>query len=136
MKDANGNSNVQEPIYSTFVNVMTNINCLCNLAAAFDPKPFIRTFESVLEELQLLKTRVQEQCNELESSTQSAELEYKRNITDLHGAFDVSINNCKQDILVYAYSPLFEYRMSTVHMIVWKVELVMLVKQLFVLVNS
>lgn len=64
MKDANGNS------------------------AAFDPKPFIRTFESVLEELHLLKTRVQEQCNELESSTQSAELEYKRNITDLHGAFD------------------------------------------------
>ncbi|GAA5804381.1 hypothetical protein HPULCUR_009869 [Helicostylum pulchrum] len=56
--------------------------------AAFDPKPFIRTFESVLEELQLLKTRVQEQCNELENSTQSAELEYKRNITDLHGAFD------------------------------------------------
>lgn len=59
------------------------------VAAAFDPKPFIRTFESVLEELHLLKTRVQEQCNELESSTQSAELEYKRNITDLHGAFDV-----------------------------------------------
>lgn len=59
------------------------------IAAAFDPKPFIRTFESVLEELHLLKTRVQEQCTELESSTQSAELEYKRNITDLHGAFDV-----------------------------------------------
>ncbi|KAI8095157.1 exocyst complex component Sec10-like protein [Thamnidium elegans] len=56
--------------------------------AAFDSKPFIRTFESVLEELQHLKTRVQEQCNELENSTQSAELEYKRNITDLHGAFD------------------------------------------------
>ncbi|GAA5810506.1 hypothetical protein MFLAVUS_003928 [Mucor flavus] len=56
--------------------------------ATFDPKPFIRTFESVLEELQHLKTRVQEQCNELENSTQSAELEYKRNITDLHGAFD------------------------------------------------
>ncbi len=60
------------------------------LDATFDPKPFIRTFESVLEELHLLKTRVQEQCNELESSTQSAELEYKQNITDLHGAFDVS----------------------------------------------
>lgn len=43
-----------------------------------------------MEELQHLKTRVQEQCNELENSTQTAELEYKRNITDLHGAFEVS----------------------------------------------
>ncbi|KAI8368784.1 exocyst complex component Sec10-like protein [Blakeslea trispora] len=58
------------------------------LAMALDPKPFIRTFESVLEELQQLRTRVQEQCNELENSTQTAELEYKQNISDLHGAFD------------------------------------------------
>ncbi|GAN09236.1 exocyst complex component Sec10 [Mucor ambiguus] len=55
---------------------------------AFDSKPFIRTFESVLEELHQLRTRVQHQCNELESSAQAAEQEYKRNITDLHGAFD------------------------------------------------
>ncbi|KAL7308281.1 Exocyst complex component 5, variant 2 [Mucor circinelloides] len=55
---------------------------------AFDSKPFIRTFESVLEELHQLRTRVQHQCNELESSAQAAEAEYKRNITDLHGAFD------------------------------------------------
>lgn len=66
-----------------------------NIVAAFDPKPFIRTFESVLEELHQLKTRVQGQCNELENSTQSAELEYKRNITDLHGAFDVSLGRKK-----------------------------------------
>lgn len=58
----------------------------------FDPKPFIRTYETVLEELHELRTRVQQQVSELESSTQSAELEYKRNITDLHGAFDVNIN--------------------------------------------
>ncbi|KAI8985304.1 exocyst complex component Sec10-like protein [Pilobolus umbonatus] len=54
----------------------------------FEPKPFIRTFEGVLEELQHFKTRVEEQCNELENSTQVAELEYKQNITDLHGAFE------------------------------------------------
>ncbi|KAG2203235.1 hypothetical protein INT46_000425 [Mucor plumbeus] len=59
-----------------------------NAAGAFDSKPFIRTFESVLEELHQLRTRVQHQCNELESSAQAAESEYKRNITDLHGAFD------------------------------------------------
>lgn len=69
---------------------METVNIFLKLATAFDPKPFIRTFENVLEELQHLKTRVQEQCNELENSTQTAEQEYKRNITDLHGAFDVS----------------------------------------------
>ncbi|KAI8988471.1 exocyst complex component Sec10-domain-containing protein [Mycotypha africana] len=54
----------------------------------FDPKPFIRTFESVLEELQELRLRVQQQCHELEKSTQNAEVEYKQSITDLQGAFD------------------------------------------------
>lgn len=68
---------------------------------AFDSKPFIRTFESVLEELHQLRTRVQHQCNELESSAQAAEAEYKRNITDLHGAFDVSFW-----ILYYSHSML------------------------------
>ncbi|KAI9478733.1 MAG: exocyst complex component Sec10-like protein [Benjaminiella poitrasii] len=59
-----------------------------NIVNAFDPKSLIRTFENVLEELQQLKTRVQQQCIELESSTQSAELEHKKNITDLHDAFE------------------------------------------------
>jgi hypothetical protein len=60
-----------------------------SLAAAFDPKPFIRTFENVLSELEQLRIRVQEQCNELEASSQAAEAQYKNNITDLHGAFEV-----------------------------------------------
>ncbi|KAG0959409.1 hypothetical protein G6F31_011683 [Rhizopus arrhizus] len=55
--------------------------------AAFDPKPFIRTFEGVIEELHQLKIRLQEQCNELESSTRTAEKEYRQNVGDLHGAF-------------------------------------------------
>ncbi|EIE80071.1 hypothetical protein RO3G_04776 [Rhizopus delemar RA 99-880] len=55
--------------------------------AAFDPKPFIRTFEGVIEELHQLKIRVQEQCNELENSTRTAEMEYRQNVGDLHGAF-------------------------------------------------
>lgn len=62
---------------------------LVNVATTFDPKPFIRTFESVLEELHHLKTRVQQQCSELENSTQVAEKEYRQNIADLHESFDV-----------------------------------------------
>lgn len=48
-----------------------------------------------------MKTRVQEQCNELENSTQTAEQEYKRNITDLHGAFDVS--TIRNEIFLFLY---------------------------------
>ncbi|KAI9310283.1 exocyst complex component Sec10-like protein [Dichotomocladium elegans] len=57
-------------------------------AAALDPKPFIRTFENVLEDLQQLQTRVQEQCDELESSAQAAEHQYKKDIADMQGAFE------------------------------------------------
>lgn len=60
------------------------------MTAAFDPKPFIRTFENVLEELKQLRTRVQEQCDELESSTQAVEHQYKKDIADMQGAFQVS----------------------------------------------
>ncbi|KAL0087343.1 exocyst complex component Sec10-domain-containing protein [Phycomyces blakesleeanus] len=56
--------------------------------AAFDPKPFIRTFENVLDELSVLRTHVQEQCDELESSVQVAELQYRKSVVDLHGSFD------------------------------------------------
>lgn len=62
---------------------------LCTTIAAFDPKPFIRTFENVLEELKQLRTRVQEQCDELESSTQAVEHQYKKDIADMQGAFQV-----------------------------------------------
>ncbi|KAG2221177.1 hypothetical protein INT45_007754 [Circinella minor] len=56
-------------------------------AAAFDPKPFIRTFENVLDELIQLRTRVQEQCDELENSTQIVEHQYKQDIADMHNSF-------------------------------------------------
>ncbi|KAI8149998.1 exocyst complex component Sec10-like protein [Fennellomyces sp. T-0311] len=57
-------------------------------AAAFDPKPFIRTFENVLDELVQLRTRVQEQCDELENSTQIVEHQYKKDIADMQSAFE------------------------------------------------
>ncbi|KAI8388105.1 exocyst complex component Sec10-like protein [Radiomyces spectabilis] len=56
--------------------------------AAFDPKPFIRTFENVLDELKQLRTRVQQQCDELEANTQKADLQYKKNITELQDSFE------------------------------------------------
>lgn len=58
--------------------------------AAFDPRPFIRTFENVLQELERLRTRVQDQCDELENSTQLMELQYKKDVADMQGAFEVN----------------------------------------------
>lgn len=67
----------------------TEINISFYIASAFDPKPFIRTFEGVLEILHQLKSDAQKECNDLENSTREAETEYRQNIEDLHGAFDV-----------------------------------------------
>ncbi|KAL1927727.1 hypothetical protein VTP01DRAFT_3548 [Rhizomucor pusillus] len=55
--------------------------------ASFDPKPYIRTFENVLEELKHLRTRVQEQCEELENSANTVEMQYKKDIADMQNAF-------------------------------------------------
>jgi hypothetical protein len=54
-----------------------------------DPKPFVRTFEQVLEELQQLRIRVQHQCDELEAGTQKAEQHYKKTIINMQDAFKV-----------------------------------------------
>ncbi|KAF7721082.1 Exocyst complex component 5 [Apophysomyces ossiformis] len=56
--------------------------------AAFDPKLFIRTFENVLDGLKRLRTQAQHHCEELENNVQIAEHQYKKNIADLHHAFD------------------------------------------------
>ncbi|KAI8063627.1 exocyst complex component Sec10-like protein [Gongronella butleri] len=52
-----------------------------------DPKPFVRTFEQVLEELQQLRVRIQHQCDELELGTQQVEQQHKKNIMDLQSSF-------------------------------------------------
>ncbi|ORX45540.1 exocyst complex component Sec10 [Hesseltinella vesiculosa] len=52
-----------------------------------DPKPFVRTFEQVLEELQLLRVRIQHQCDELELGTQNVEQQYKKKVTDMRTSF-------------------------------------------------
>lgn len=77
---------------------MTFNKNILTIAAAFDPKPFIRTFEGVIEELHQLKIRVQEQCNELENSTRTAEMEYRQNVGDLHGAFAVRNNSHRSSL--------------------------------------
>ncbi|KAG0253037.1 Exocyst complex component 5 [Mortierella polycephala] len=54
----------------------------------FDPKPFIRTFESSLEELEKLASKMQKHAIELERETQKEELAFKKEVKELGSGFD------------------------------------------------
>ncbi|KAF9917190.1 hypothetical protein BX616_001670, partial [Lobosporangium transversale] len=54
----------------------------------FDPKPFIRTFESSLEELEKLTSKMQKHTIELERETQKEELVFKKQVKELGLGFE------------------------------------------------
>ncbi|KAF9430816.1 Exocyst complex component 5 [Podila epigama] len=54
----------------------------------FDPKPFIRTFESSLEELEKLASKMQKHTSELERETQKEELAFKKQVKELGAGFE------------------------------------------------
>ncbi|KAH7052614.1 exocyst complex protein [Linnemannia elongata] len=54
----------------------------------FDPKPFIRTFESSLEELEKLASKMQKHTIELERETQKEELAFKKQVKELGSGFE------------------------------------------------
>ncbi|KAI9142981.1 exocyst complex component Sec10-like protein [Paraphysoderma sedebokerense] len=53
----------------------------------FDPKPFIRTFESSIEELVRLRKKVQRQIDDLEDEAAAMQKSHKAKSTDLNRAF-------------------------------------------------
>lgn len=55
----------------------------------FDPKPFIRTFESSLEELEKLASKMQKHTIELERETQKEEIAFKKEVKELGSGFEV-----------------------------------------------
>ncbi|KAJ3045432.1 Exocyst complex component 5 [Rhizophlyctis rosea] len=54
----------------------------------FDPKPFIRNFESAVEELLRLRKKVQNKIDDLEDEAMAGENARKRKLGELGGAFD------------------------------------------------
>ncbi|GJJ74784.1 exocyst complex component 5 [Entomortierella parvispora] len=54
----------------------------------FDPKPFIRTFESSLKELERLSSKMQKHTSELERETQKEELAFKKQVKELGSGFE------------------------------------------------
>ncbi|KAJ3054447.1 Exocyst complex component 5 [Rhizophlyctis rosea] len=54
----------------------------------FDPKPFIRNFESAVEELLRLRKKVQNKIDDLEDEAAASENARKRKLGEIQGAFD------------------------------------------------
>lgn len=56
---------------------------------AFDPRPFIRTFESAVDRLIEIRKDLQGETDGLEKSVKHAERDYSKKITELNGGFEV-----------------------------------------------
>ncbi len=57
--------------------------------AAFNPKPFISTFEAAVDRLIALRKEVQAKTEQMEKSVRMAEREYSKKMSDLNRGFEV-----------------------------------------------
>lgn len=61
-----------------------------NSEPAFDPKPFIRTFEGAVDKLLVLRRGLQKTTDEMETTVKSAERDYSKRMGELNSSFEVS----------------------------------------------
>lgn len=59
------------------------------LHAAFNPKPFINTFEAAVDRLIALRKDVQAKTEQMEKSVRVVEREYSKKMSDLNRGFEV-----------------------------------------------
>jgi hypothetical protein len=59
--------------------------------AAFDPKPFISTFEAAVDRLIALRKENQAKTEQMEKSVRVAEREYSKKMSDLNRGFEVRL---------------------------------------------
>jgi hypothetical protein len=57
--------------------------------AAFNPKPFISTFEAAVDRLIALRKDVQAKTEQMEKSVRVVEREYSKKMSDLNRGFEV-----------------------------------------------
>ena len=57
--------------------------------AAFDPKPFIRTFEAAVDKLIAVRKDVQAKTEQMEKSVRVAERDYSKKMAELNRGFEV-----------------------------------------------
>ena len=56
---------------------------------AFDPKPFIRTFEAAVDKLIAVRKDVQAKTEQMEKSVRVAERDYSKKMAELNRGFEV-----------------------------------------------
>lgn len=61
------------------------------ISVAFDPKPFIRTFEAAVDRLLSVRKDVQAKTEQLEKSVRVAEREYSKKMVELNKGFEVCL---------------------------------------------
>jgi hypothetical protein len=60
---------------------------------AFDPKPFLETFEVAVDKLIALRKDVQAKTEQMEKSVRVSEREYSKKMADLNRSFDVDLRS-------------------------------------------
>lgn len=70
------------------VHYITSLLMVSN-SKAFDPKPFIRTFEAAVDSLIAIRKDVQSKTEKQEKSVQVAEREYSKKMIELNKGFEV-----------------------------------------------
>jgi len=59
------------------------------VSVAFDPHPFIRTFEAAVDKLIAMRRDVQAKTEQMEKSVRVGEREYSKKMADLNRGFEV-----------------------------------------------
>lgn len=67
----------------------SRFRCMTRFSAAFDPKPFIRTFEAAVDRLIAIRKDVQTKTEQLEKSVRVSEREYSKKMAELNKGFEV-----------------------------------------------
>lgn len=67
----------------------SQLRCVTRLFIAFDPKPFIRTFEATVDRLIAIRKDVQTKTEQLEKSVRVSEREYSKKMAELNKGFEV-----------------------------------------------
>lgn len=69
------------------------------LPSAFDPKPFIRSFEAAVDKLIAVRRDVQTKTEQMEKNVRVSEREYSKKMAELNKGFEVCFSRAKDNIL-------------------------------------
>ena len=90
-------------------------NIITSLESAFDPKPFIRSFEEAVDRLISVRKEIQAKTEQMEKSVRVSEREYSKKMIELTKGFEV------RDASFSGFSSHQNIRLSEIRSQVWKV---------------